>query len=76
MYGPLMYFGPIDPAELPIGFCECGQSEEDCSGDCYQNGLLQLTDPVTGEHPLSIHAEEEDFRIARIEAERALRGKL
>lgn len=61
-YGPRLYFGPIDPAELPIGNCECGLSEEDCGGDCYSYSILQLTDPVTGEHPLPIGSDEEDYR--------------
>jgi len=55
MYGPDYY---TDPPEYPIGLCECGKSEEDCRGDCYEYSLLQQTDPVTGEHPLSIHQDD------------------
>lgn len=74
MYGPPIYYGP---PELPIGTCECGQSEEDCGGDCYQYGLLQLTDPATGEHPLPLGSEhaDDDPRINVIEVERARWGR-
>ena len=58
MYGPLMYYGPLDdPPDPVIGVCECGKSEEDCWGYCYEYGLLQQTDPLTGEHPLPLGSE-------------------
>lgn len=77
MYGPRMYYGPLDPGpeDHPIPDCECGRSGEDCHGDCYEYSLLQLTDPVTGEHPLPLGSEDdEDPRISAIEAERASWG--
>lgn len=46
MYGPDYYFGPPDP-EIPG--CVCGQSSEDCHGECYEFSLTQLPDPLTGE---------------------------
>lgn len=55
MYGPLMYFGPLDE---PVRFCECGQSTEDCDGGCYSASLLQQTDPLTGEHPLPLGTDD------------------
>lgn len=73
------YYGPLDPGPVDdlIGDCECGQSEEDCDGGCYPNSLLQLTDPVTGEHPLPLGSEDyEDPRISAIEAERASWGHI
>lgn len=60
----------IDPPEPEIGVCECGESEEDCGGECYEYSLLCQTDPVTGEHPLTIHPEAEDPRIAQAEWDR------
>ena len=62
MYGPDYY---TDPPEPEIGLCECGESEEDCWGDCYPYSILQLPDPETGEFPMSIHQEPEDPRIAQ-----------
>lgn len=66
--------GPCDPGpedDYPeFGICECGKSEEFCDGDCYEYSLLQQTDPVTGEHPLSIYPEAEDPRIAQAEWDR------
>lgn len=61
MYGPVLHYGPPDPGpeDRPIPDCECGLSGEDCHGDCYPNSLLQLTDPVTGEHPLPLRFEED-----------------
>lgn len=46
------------PEDPEAGFCECGQSAEDCGGDCYAYSLLQQTDPVTGEHPLPLGSED------------------
>lgn len=56
MYGPDYY---TDPPEYPIGLCECGESEEDCGGECYSYSILQLPDPITGEFPLTIHQEDD-----------------
>lgn len=68
MYGPPEYYGP---PEEPIGDCECGLSEEDCDGGCYSYSILQLTDPVTGQHPLPLGSEDyEDPRIAAAEADK------
>lgn len=78
VYGPRLYFGPADePPEPVIGLCECGQSEEDCAGDCHSYSMLQLVDPVTGERPLSNlpDPDDDDPRIAAIEAERAYWGR-
>lgn len=54
MFGPPEYYGP---PEIDPGFCECGQSNEDCDGSCYGYSILQLTDPRTGEHPLPLGPE-------------------